>query len=396
MTIVTGRWIIWLLGAFITAWGQPTLAQPDLRSAKQSGSLMVYADDRRPGLYYYAPRELTLAELSPGKPDLHFLQMRYTGSIAGGDQGSTVYRSLLNFRVLMPAIGAQELQATKRMLSPRTDAVELRPLPIRRVEAVLVYTPLTGDAEQSKPAALPAGHFQETEDDKKPAPDVYWTERIYTLALDNDTSQLFWSALQKGQVVLSVGYAFLADGIADEAPKLTLTGPSELTDALRARLDSGPATPQQKTTFAVRAGAFAVTVAAQQWPDLFKRVDINERMPPGYAALDVYCYDFQKPDINVHEKRVDIEAEGIEGRPINIQTRFRRHQPDIYARSLRFPFAVRLDRPYRYRVVTIGTDGQMIESPWQTRTSWTQLLDVTSPIEGNVSDGSRSTRQADQ
>lgn len=395
MRISTIGWMIGLIIAVFAAFGRPAAAQPDLRSARQAGSLIVYADDRRPGLYYYAPSELTLAELSPGKPDLHFLQMRYTGTVAGGDQGNQIYRSLLNFRVLMPAIGAQELQAAKRMLSPRADA-ELRPLPIRRIEAVLVYAPVTGEAERSKPEPLPAGHFQETEDEKKPTPDVYWTERIYTLALDNDTSQLFWSALQKGQVVLSVGYAFMADGIADESPTLKLTGPAELTDALRARLDSGSAGAQQKTTFAVRAGAFAVTVEAQKWPDLFKRVDINERMPPGYAAIDIYCYDFQKHNTDIYEKHVDIEAEGIEGRPVNIQTRFRRQQPDIYARSLRFPFAVRLDRPYRYRVVTIQSDGQIYETPWQVRTSWTQVLDVTSTTEGHVADGSQSKRDADQ
>ena len=390
------QWTLWLLSGVLAASHSTVLAQPDFRTGRQAGALMVYTDDRRPGLYYYAPSELTLGELSPGKPDLHFLQMRYTGTSAGADQGSTVYRSLLNFRVLMPAIGAQELQAAKRLVGTGAGAAELRPLPIRRVEAVLVYAPLTSEAEHAKPELLPAGHFQETDEEKKPASDVFWTERLYTLALDNDTSQLFWSALQKGQVVLSVGYAFMADGLADEAPKFKLTGPAELTDALRARLDSEPAKPQQKTTFAIRAGAFAVTVEAQKWPDLFKRVDINERMPPGYAALDVYCYDFQKPDTDVYEKHVDIEAEGIEGHPVTIQTRFRRKQPDIYARSLRFPFAVRLDRPYRYRVVTIGSDGQIQETPWQVRTSWTQLLDVTSTTEGNVADGSHSKRDADQ
>ena len=241
-------------------------------------------------------------------------------------------------------------------------------------------------AQQSTPQQLPAGHFQEAEDEKEARSDVYWTERIYTLTLDNDTSQLFWSALQQGQVVLSVGYAFMADGVANEAPQVKLTGPAELTDALRARIDAGSTDPRQRPAFAIRAGAFAVTVDAIKWPDLFKRGDINERMPPGYAALDVYCYDFQKQEAGIYEKRVDIEADGVGGRPVSIQARFQRKQPDIYARSLRFPFAVRLDRPYRYRVVTILSDGRIQETPWQVRTSWTQLLDVTATTEGHVDD----------
>jgi hypothetical protein len=192
--------------------------------------------------------------------------------------------------------------------------------------------------------------------------------------------------LQQGQVVLSVGYAFMADGVANEAPQVTLTGPAELTDALRARINSGSTNPRQRPAFAVRAGAFAVTVDAIKWPDLFKRVDLNERMPPGYAALDVYCYDFQRQEAGIYEKHVDIEADGVGGRPVSIQATFQRKQPDIYARSLRFPFAVRLDRPYRYRVVTVLSDGRIQATPWQVRTNWTQLLDVTATTEGHVDD----------
>ena len=380
------QWMLWLLSGVLATSSSSVLAQPDLETGRQAGSLTVYGDDRRPGLYYYAPNGLILAELLPGQPDLHFLQMRYTGTMATGDQGNMGYRSLLQFRVVMPAIGAQELHAAERMLATKTGSVELRPLPIRRVEAVLVYAPLTRDAQQSTPQQLPAGHFQEAEDEKEARSDVYWTERIYTLTLDNDTSQLFWSALQQGQVVLSVGYAFMADGVANEAPQVKLTGPAELTDALRARIDAGSTDPRQRPAFAIRAGAFAVTVDAIKWPDLFKRVDINERMPPCYAALDVYCYDFQKQEAGIYEKRVDIEADGVGGRPVSIQARFQRKQPDIYARSLRFPFAVRLDRPYRYRVVTILSDGRIQETPWQVRTSWTQLLDVTATMEGHVDD----------
>jgi hypothetical protein len=359
--------------------GQAAEAQPDFRSARQAGPLLVYSDDRNPRLYYYAPNELSLGESSPGKPDLHLLQTRYTGTVAGGDQGTAIHRSLLSFRVLLTPVKAQELDHAKRALRSLVGPVELRPLPIRHVEAVLVYTPV-GQTDEAKSEILPAGHFQETEEeqDKSVRSGVYWSERLYMLSLDNDTSQIFWSALQKGQVVLIVGYAFLADGIRRDTSVLTLTGPHELTDALRARLEKGSSASQHATTEVVRAGAFAVTVDAGKWPDLFKQIDINDRLPPGYAVLDVYCYDFQQREARLYEKRVEIEAEGVGGDPVGISTRFRRNQPDIYARSLRFPFAVRLDRPYQYRVVSTATDGAVSETPWQVESSWAKILDVTS------------------
>ena len=377
--MATTQWRIWLLSGALLSATTSALAQPDLKNSKQVGTLIVYADDRWSNLYYYAPNALTLAELFPGKPDLRVLQMRYTGTAAGGDQGHQVYRSLLSFRIRMPAITVDELQAAKRLLSPSVETIELRPLPIRRVEAVLVYTSLSREAERSQPTTLPAGHFQESEEEHTTPSNVYWSERIYTLSLDNDTAQVFWSAFQKGQVVLSVAYAFMADGVEDDVDNVKLTGSSELIEALEAQIRKHSSDPHQRTTVVVRAGAFAVTTDAEKWPDLFMRVDLNDRIPPGYAALDIYCYDFQKRDIDVYEKRVDIEAEGVAGDPVRIETRFRGRQPEIYARNLRFPFAVRLDRPYRYRVVNTALDGSMTETPWQVQANWVMILDITSP-----------------
>ena len=58
-----------------------------------------------------------------------------------------------------------------------------------------------------------------------------------------------------------------------------------------AAIDRGSVITHSRTVM-VCAGAFAVTVDAQKWPELFSRVDINERTPPGYAALDVYLLRF--------------------------------------------------------------------------------------------------------
>jgi hypothetical protein len=49
----------------------------------------------------------------------------------------------------------------------------------------------------------------------------------------------------------------------------------------------------------------------------------------------------------------------------------------LFGRSLRFPVAVRLDRPYRYRVIEIAEDGQTTTTPWKEMTSWTPILDIT-------------------
>jgi hypothetical protein len=362
---------------------QPAVAQPDLTSGKQAGALTVYADDRRPTLYYYGPKELELAQLDDGKPDVHFLLMRYVGNAAAGDRGMIVHRSLLSLHVILPTIHAEEIRTAKQALRTGGSDVELRPLPIRRLEAALIYTPVGTTEVQAAPETLPKGHFQEAENSSgTSSSDSYWTDRVYTLSLDSATAQMFWSALQKGQVVLSVGYAFIADGVAPPDVQVQLKGSKALTVELDRQINESGVAPKSSTPLrsVVRAGAFSVSADAQKWPDLFVRVDLNEQVPPGYASLDVYCYDFQQGESDLYEKRVEIDAESVNGRRMSLQTSFKRKQGDIYARTLKFPFAVRLDRPYRYRVVETTRSGEMRHMPWTERTSWAPILDVTTPL----------------
>ena len=61
--------------------------------------MAVYRDHSDQQLYYYTPGKINLASSIPGKPDVKFLQMRYSGSQATGDQGKFLFKSLLQFRV---------------------------------------------------------------------------------------------------------------------------------------------------------------------------------------------------------------------------------------------------------------------------------------------------------
>jgi hypothetical protein len=396
-------------------------AVPDLTQPRQAAGFTVYPDDHRPGLFYYGPGELGVVTDAHGRPDLHFLQARYTGTAAAGDQGKLVFRSVLSLRVAQLGVGPQQLAAARQALALGT--AELRPLPIQRLEAALVYAPVSAPAasapsapapptEPSEPAepgaageetgdqtggdqagdqaavetALPDGHFE----GEGSAAGPNWSSRTYTLSLDPEDAQLLWDSLHKGRLVLSFGYAFFALGSTTHPASFDSVGGGKLGAELRRQVggilrpvDARPAGDGSKTAqpppqAMVRAGATAVTVDAQRWPELFRQVDVNESLPPGYAALDVYCYDFNnalRPDL--YEKQVEIEAQGVGGHPVALVTSFQLAQPDLYARGLRFPLAVRLDRPYRYRVTEVGLDGATHVSPWTAVASWGRILDVT-------------------
>ncbi len=377
------------------------VATPDLRIPRTAGPLTVFSDDQRADLFYYPPGELVLSTTSDGKPDLHFLQIRYTGNVSSGDRGTPIYRSLLSFRIVMAGPTTVQVQAAKTALiaSGARRNLELRPLPISRMEAALVYAPITTavpaataspspaetlpDAPQSSVQTLPPGHFEEAEGAGQ-VRNGYWSQRIYTLSLEPEASQIFWETLQRGQVALSIAYVFYSTGIGPENPIEELSGSPELVAELRRHLavrrgDDATGERPRTPEYLVRAGATAITLEAQRWTDLFRRIDVNQQnAPPGYALVDVYCYDFNnslRPDL--HEKQVELVAEGIAGRPVKQLVYFKRSQPELYSRSLRFPVAVRMDRPLSYRVREVGADGTEKVSAWQERASWIDLIDVT-------------------
>jgi hypothetical protein len=352
-------------------------AAPDLGAARTIAGLTVYPDDRNRALFFYGPGEIAMVEDAHGKPDFHFLQMRYTGTAATADRGTVLHRSVLTFRVALAAPGRARLDAARQALATAGRPPELRPLPIRRLEAGLVYASVTA----AEGATLPAGHFERSEAEPTARPDAFWATRSYTLSLDPHASELFGSALANGQTLMSMSYAFFALG--RPAVRVELAGPAQAVGELERTLQARRAADAARGSAGareqvVRAGALAITVDVKRWPELVRRVDVNDRVPPGYPLLDVYCYDFGgESPAALYEKQVEVEAEGAGGGRVRAGTRFGRDQPDLYARRLRFGVAVRLDRPYRYRLTEVTIDGGSAVTPWRERRSWSEVLDVT-------------------
>lgn len=370
----------------VLACAAPAFAAPDLRQGRRAGALTVYPDDARRDLFYVPPGDLAIATGEAGEPDIHLLHARYTGSAARGDRGTAVLRSIFTVRLVMSGPTLADINEARRALTGSAGrSIDVRPLPIRRIESAIVYAAAAGsgtppDAGQDA-RALPSGHFEETENGAPPR-EGYWTERLYTLGLGPADAQLLSDALEHGRLALSVGYAFLADGIGPDEPLQELSGSPELVAELKKQIQSPPRLTAEgearPAPHVVRAGALGITADLTRWPRIVRRIDINESAPPGYAALDVYCYDFNQGTASpFYETQVEIQAAGVGGRPVTLTTTFSRNQPDLYARSLRFPVAVRMDRPYRFRVLAVAQDGTSRTGPWRERASWAELLDVT-------------------
>lgn len=365
------------LALLIAAGWSPASAQPDIRQVQILEGLRLFRDAVKPAVFYYEPGDLELAREKDGKPDFQFLDMRYTGHRSADDQGTNRFRSLLRFRVVLTPHSQAKMERVKESLMRGAPRAELRPLPIRRLDAILVCTAGTTDT-----LTVGGGHFERP--DSTPAGDrgAQWKERTFVLKMDPNEADLLRGMFTRQQVAISVGYAYFADCVAWNATQISLSGSPGAVAAAREffGLPAGGASDSTSAVRPVKVNAFEITVDAQRWPDLLARSDINEQLQPEYALLDVYCFDFAnniRPDL--YAKKVSVEASGVSGKTVRAEITFSPEEPDRYAQSARFPFAVRIDRPFRYRVVEINQDGEKTESAWIERTSWTAIVDVTTP-----------------
>jgi hypothetical protein len=388
------RWFA-TLALWSVAFAAPAGAVPDLASRRTTGAMMVFADDQRPDLFYYAPLEIRLVAAPDGKPDFSFVEMRYTGSALSRDRGLVLHRSFVTLRVQLPPHSADELARCARSLGVGGRAADLRPLPIRRLEAALIYSSI-GTSPDTTARALPGGRFQGSREAEGPAGESYWTERVFTVGVDSLTAQALHATLENGQLSMSLGYAFVADGRLAREPWGAVDGPQALSEALGRELSGPSGTDLARRDSVLRrvvvAGAIPIRVDARRWPDLLRRVDVDADSRAGFAALEVYCYDFRdnrRPDL--YEKQVEVEAESVGGQPVRLQVAFARAHPDVYSASLRFPVAVKLDRPYHYRVAELRPDGSSTQGNWRAGRDWVGLLDLTTPALPTVR-GVRSIR----
>lgn len=367
-------------------------AFPDFSSRRVIQNVVVYQDAQQPHQYYYLPGGIQVTRDAQGKPDFHFVQMRYTGSKARADQGSFRFKSLLQLKVGIERLDSKTFEAVEQELSQQAGVmVTLSPLPLQRIEAVLVFASI---GAQNKPQAhMVTGGFMDTPEETQ-GDYVLWKERVFTIRLDNFTSQAFWETFQNGQSHLSVAFSYYAFGMHKDSTNVQadvdnlldasldqLAQGDSLEQAMQNHFEEVAATLDNQAglqTRIVMADAFQFLVDIQQFPELMEKVDINDHAPSSYSLLDVYCYDFNNQiREDLHAKKIEIKATGVNGKPVMTSILFREKEPDLYVRSIRFAHAVRMDLPYHYRIIEISKEKGIQSGVWVARNSWDSIIDIT-------------------
>lgn len=358
--------------------GIQVAAQPVWSSQQEVAGYIVYQDFKKSNLYYYAPGKLNLAYKLNGEPKFKLVSMRYTGSALTGDQGDRRFFNLVQFSVEMETFNRPLLKKIKEGIGIKN--IKLRPLPISNIEAFLI-APVDGAFQQLGQN----NSLEATNANGLPTTTSFWTERTFTLRLNNAEAQLLWNQIEEGQLSISLSYSFYAKMILGRKGDLQLAGDTTfINDAINKiqpviQLDTTQVDKQ------IAAESFPIRIQVEQFPNLLKRIDINGEIPPAYPVLAVKCYDFTdnlRPDLFL--KTIDLQAVGINGQLVNMkQGKFLHSAPDRNSIQVHFPFAVRMDRPLRYKVTEYNKTGNKTQSEWKTHESWRDLIDITTPQSAN-------------
>jgi hypothetical protein len=356
-------------------------AQPSLSSSQRVGDQTVYRDAIKPNIYYYLPAGYSVVHDTKGKPEFSMLQMRYTGTRATGDDGVAKFNNILQFRVAIDPEHPKKITELRNTLKKTVPGLELRSLPVRKFSSVLVFASSNTSADSLH---LLQPSYSEASDENAASNNSFWNDRVVTLRLSNADAQLVEAALKNEQSVMSFSYAIYSSFTETDVKDLEVSGNSKLRKELQDYFSNelkNSADSSRKITM-IRADAINLNVDLSAWPTLVQKVDINERMPAKFPLFDVYCYDFNnsmRPDL--YAKKIEIKATSVNGNDILTAFSFKGSQPELYAKSIRFPYAVKFDRPFFYRVTEITVDGEAITTDWKEKKDWSELLDITSPPE---------------
>ncbi|MEO8582837.1 MAG: hypothetical protein ABI415_03510 [Flavitalea sp.] len=336
----------------------------------------VYRDATISGLYYYEPFDYTMQVGDNGQPTFSLLQMRYTGTAVTGLAGHIQYKNILQFKMTIDPEAEKKLYAIKNELQRYSRFAVLKPLPITSFKSVLVYKPVQNEDVSLK--LFTEGYSEGTE--QNTLTNSYWTERTFTIRLSDYDAQLIEVALKNKQALLSVAYAFSTNLSAANISSFSATLNNKVNHEVLDYFDSSLINTKDSLlkNVIVKANAVPIEIDTDRWPDVVQKIDINEKLPPSYPLFDVYCYDFNnnlRPDL--YAKKIEISATSVNGTEIYNTSLFRQDQPDRYVRSIRFPYAVRFDKPYKYRTIEITTEGDSIISDWSEHTSWSDIIDIT-------------------
>ncbi len=355
-------------------------AQPELNSKQTIEGIAIFHDKTDPLLYYYEPGNLVLDQTDNDDPDFRFLDMRYTGSECYNDSGEKSFMSLVQFGVVMQKVSTETLNKIKTLLKKRR-AIKLKPLPISHIDTRLIL-PVESNRDKAYNTIDDVGALEANDKSGYSSSKSFWEKRTYTVKLNKHEAQLLNKQLKDGILGLNLNYAYHSDFWVQEED---MKGSKALVEQFAK--DSIVDKENNIKNKIVKNNTLTVSIDVDKYPKAIKQIDLNEEIPPAYAAIEIKCHDFLedlRPEL--YMKIVEVEAVSVNNdKVIEIETKFLSKYRDIYTTHINFPYAVQIAAPMRYRVIEVYKTGERKALEWKNKTGCSSIIDVTSTRDQQIS-----------
>ncbi len=307
--------------------GPDCLAVPNLGAYDDIEGVRIYQDNEKDSVWYLSPARPILNTREDKSPDYGLSLYRYLGRKGTGDSGNFWVKGVLTFGFDRSQGSGLSGKIRKALRTKGINSPRLKSMPVSASKVSLIFA----DQEQVRETG------------------IRWKTGSMVVPLDKDTAEILWSAVEKGQTLVSVAF------------EETLTGVLKKEDDW-----------QESTTSLTWTVQIEMDMKA--YPDHFSKMDLGGRMKVGYTGLDVFCFDFiENLEENLYAKIVEV-AIPTTGRDLVETITFK--EGSDYRNRIEFKLAKDLDQPYRYRMIRIFNDGSQKDSPW-TEKSGEALLDIT-------------------
>ncbi len=292
-------------------------ADPLLSQGRIIGDkILVFPDHAAKKVFYYVPTGMDLTQ-AYGKPQFFFYKYVY---IKSGSSGET--ERMAGGVLTLSVEFSDESEELKEMMG---ENLEFKPIPVEELKCVLNYSVFEGEEKKE----------EELSQRKTP-----WTKKNFTIPLSRKTAPYLWEIFEGEKALgLSMDCEFTFSGYELKEGKYE---EARRTDRM----------------------AFPVSVSMTEYPDLFKVINLANKVSFNFRYMTVLCFDFvNQTNPDVTRKIVEIEIQTARG-----QRDFKRiyfSEDSETQKDLEFDIPEKKGGTYRFRITNVLKDGRTQRTEWQ-------------------------------
>ena len=324
-------------------------ADPVLNQMKTVAErIVVFPDHQNPRSYYYVPSTLNLSQ-SYGKPQFFFYKYVYIKQDSSGTTQTA--GGVLSLSIEL----SDERAALEQMMG---GSYEYKVVPIDTMRSTLIYNAIGGEKQASPSMEAKSGTGADAgsgssaikeegsesggaaKPEKLAGREAPFTKKSFTIPLGKESASYLWKIFEeKKSLGLSIDCEFSYDGYELKEGKYE--------DATRTDRMSIP-----------------VMVSMEHNPDLFKVINLANKVSFTYRTLTILCFDFaNEVNPDVMKKTVEVKIETAKGQKDSKTASFSKDSEP--QQELSFNIPEKKGGTYQYRITRVFKDGRSEKGEWK-------------------------------